>query len=59
MQHSPAQARHRGRTCVSFVDGHAEETTLEELGYSLDAEGHVMADLGNNRLWSGTGRDEP
>lgn len=59
MQHSPAEARHLGKTCASFVDGHAEKTTLEKLGYSLDSEGKVVADVGSNRLWSGTGRDEP
>ena len=53
MQHSPAEARHSGQTCVSFLDGHAEKMSLGELGYELDAEGNVAADVGNNRLWSG------
>lgn len=56
-QHSPAEARHSGKANVSFVDGHAEHLSLEELGYVLDSEGNVIADdpAGSNRLWSGTG----
>lgn len=59
MQHSPAEARHGGQACVSFLDAHAEKMSLDELGYSLDMQGKVMADIGSNRLWSGTGCDEP
>ena len=60
-QHSPADARHSGRVNVAFVDGHAEKMSLEDLGYVLDSDGWVIADDpgGNNRMWSGTGRDEP
>jgi prepilin-type processing-associated H-X9-DG protein len=60
-QHSPAEARHSGKTNVSFVDGHADKMSLVELGYVLDSGGNVIADHpgGNNRLWSGNGRDEP
>ena len=60
-QHSPAEARHSGHANVSFVDGHTEHLTLKELGYVLDSDSFVIADdpEGNNRLWSGTGHDEP
>jgi len=61
MQHSPAEARHSGYANVSFVDGHTEHLSLEELGYVLDSKSNVIADdpEGSNRLWSGTGSDEP
>ena len=59
MQHSPAEARHMGKACVSFVDVHVEKLSLEEMGYVLDADGYVVADDGSNCLWSGTGYDEP
>ena len=60
-QHSPAEARHGGKANVAFVDTHAERLSLEELGYVPDAGGNVVADhpAGNNRLWTGSGRDEP
>ncbi|OHB76743.1 MAG: hypothetical protein A2Z25_02485 [Planctomycetes bacterium RBG_16_55_9] len=60
-QHSPAEARHGGKTNVSFVDGHAQHISLEDLGYVLDPDGNVIADDpgGSNCLWSGTGRNEP
>jgi len=58
-QHAPAEARHSGKVCVSFVDGHTDKMKLEEMGYVLDARGNVIADQGSNHLWSGTGRDEP
>lgn len=59
-QHAPAEARHSGKVNVSFLDGHTERLSLEELGYVLDSEGNVIADHpdGTNRLWSGTGKDE-
>jgi len=59
-QHSPAEARHSGKVNVSFLDAHTKKLSLEELGYMLDSDGVVIADdaRGNNRLWSGTGRDE-
>jgi len=59
-QHSPAEARHSGKANVSFVDGHAEHVSLQDLGYVLDSDGNVIADHpnGSNRLWSGTGQNE-
>jgi prepilin-type processing-associated H-X9-DG protein/prepilin-type N-terminal cleavage/methylation domain-containing protein len=60
-QHAPAEARHDNRANVSFVDGHVESKILQDLGYVLDSAGVVVADHieGSNRLWSGTGSDEP
>lgn len=64
IQHSPAEARHRGRAIVSFVDGHAEAMTLEQLGYDVGSNGVVIPHTDNpgllatNRLWSGTGKDD-
>jgi prepilin-type N-terminal cleavage/methylation domain-containing protein/prepilin-type processing-associated H-X9-DG protein len=60
-QHTPAEARHSGHVNISFIDCHAEHLTLEEMGYVLDSNGIIIADdpAGNNRLWTGTGRDEP
>ena len=58
-QHSPAEARHKGKASVTFVDGHTESMTLEELGYVQNEHGTVIADQGDNKLWSGNGRDEP
>lgn len=51
--HSPASARHNGRTNVSFVDGHARGMSLADLGYVLDEDGHVIGDHpdGSNYLW--------
>lgn len=59
MQHSPAEARHDGKVCVAFVDGHSIKMELEEMGYFLDADGYVIADQGSNCLWTGTAREEP
>jgi len=59
MQHSPAENRHSAKVCVAFVDTHADKMTLEQLGYALDSEGCVIADEGDNSLWTGTGHDEP
>lgn len=56
--HSPVEARHAGRGSVAFSDGHAESMALETLGYELDAAGVVIPGAGNNRLWSGTRKDE-
>ena len=60
-QHTPAEARHSGQVNVSFVDSHAERLSREKIGYVLDADGIIVADhpAGSNRLWTGTGRDEP
>jgi len=56
--HSPVEARHNDKGNVSFVDGHAESSTLTELGYELDSSEVVTPGAGNNRLWSGTNEDE-
>ena len=59
-QHAPAEGRHDKKANVCFVDGHAEQKTLQGLGYVLDSKGAVKADdpAGSNCLWSGTGWDE-
>ncbi|MBC8217368.1 MAG: hypothetical protein H8E73_02780 [Planctomycetes bacterium] len=52
---------------VAFLDGHAEAMNYKELGYEVDPVTKrpvekALTDLGgpgNNRLWTGTGRDEP
>jgi prepilin-type processing-associated H-X9-DG protein len=57
--HSPAEARHSGRAAVSFVDGHAETLSLEQLGYDVGSDGVVIPDAkgasprASNRLWGG------
>ena len=62
--HSPVQARHRGRGAVVFVDAHAELMSLLALGYQVE-EGEVVAideivrTMAHNKLWAGTGRDDP
>jgi prepilin-type processing-associated H-X9-DG protein len=59
--HAPAEARHDGRSNVSFIDGHVEAKSLKQLGYIVGRDGVIIADHkdGSNVLWSGTGRDEP
>ena len=65
-RYSPADARHLGKVNAAFLDGHAKALTYEELGYEVDpsTERPVEKSLteigggGNNRLWSGNGRDE-
>ena len=63
IRHSPAEARHRGKAVVSFVDGHAAPSPLEELGYPLDDNGVVRPDVdgtdpnASNHLWNGLGTD--
>ncbi len=42
--HSPVDNRHGGLGNVSFVDGHAETLSLEELGYHLDPSGDAVPD---------------
>jgi prepilin-type N-terminal cleavage/methylation domain-containing protein/prepilin-type processing-associated H-X9-DG protein len=67
LKYSPADARHRGVVNVAFLDGHAEAMTYEELGYEVDPATkrpvektlNELGGPGNNRLWTGTGRDEP
>jgi len=66
-KYSPADARHLGVANVAFLDGHAEAKKYEDLGYEVDpvTKRPVEKGLndvggpGNNRLWTGTGRDEP
>ena len=67
LKYSPADARHFGVANVAFLDGHAEAKKYEDLGYEVDpvTKHPVEKGLndvggpGNNRLWTGTGRDEP
>lgn len=67
LKYSPADARHAGKANVAFLDGHAEAMTYEELGYEVDPSTKRPVEKGlteiggpgNNRLWTGTGRDEP
>lgn len=58
--HSPVEARHGQVGNVSFVDGHATNMTLRELGYHVDAGGNVVpgGPTSTNRLWTGGNRDE-
>lgn len=49
--------RHRGRTNVLWVDGHASSETLESLGYLQDEDGAVRFD-GDNRKFNIYGEDE-
>jgi prepilin-type processing-associated H-X9-DG protein len=66
-KYSPADARHFGVANVAFLDGHAEAMNYEDLGYEVDPATKrpfekALSDLGgpgNNRLWTGTVRDEP
>ena len=67
LKYSPADARHFGVANVAFLDGHAEAMDYEDLGYEIDPATRRpvekgLNDLGgpgNNRLWTGTGGDEP
>ncbi len=67
LKYSPADARHLGKVNVSFLDGHSEAMTYEELGYEVDPETDRPIEKkltkigggGNNRLWTGTAGDEP
>lgn len=67
LKYSPADARHVGKVNVAFLDGHAEAMTYEELGYEVDPATKrpvekALTEIGgpgNNRLWTGTGKDEP
>jgi prepilin-type N-terminal cleavage/methylation domain-containing protein/prepilin-type processing-associated H-X9-DG protein len=57
---SAPDPRHHQETNAVFVDGHVSRVSLEELGYGVRPDGSV-ADSGfgaNNRLFSGSGRDE-
>jgi len=59
-QHCPAEVRHNRKANVSFLDGHANSLTLDELGYVVDETGLVIANHpgGSNRLFTGTGQDD-
>ncbi len=56
---SPVEARHKGRGAVAFLDGHAANMTLAELGYVvIDADRNEVAhNRGDNSLWNGLGTD--
>lgn len=60
---SPAEIRHNGRANVVYLDGHCESLTLEAMGYVV-VNGVAMPQTtvtlpwGNNRLFTGVGRDE-
>jgi prepilin-type processing-associated H-X9-DG protein len=51
-----ADPRHRGRSNILWLDGHADPQTLEDLGYAFNADGSIGFE-GNNRLWSGSRKD--
>jgi prepilin-type processing-associated H-X9-DG protein len=61
---SPAEARHKGRANVVFLDGHAESLALDDLGYSLVNDVPQLQTTAaplpgaTNRLWTGRGLDE-
>ena len=55
---SAADPRHRGLANIMWVDGHASDSTLENLGYRLE-EGGIVSFDGENNLWSGSGADLP
>jgi prepilin-type processing-associated H-X9-DG protein len=61
---SPAEARHKGRANVVFLDGHAESLGLDDLGYSLLNDIPQLQTTAaplpgaTNRLWTGRGLDE-
>jgi len=67
LKYSPADARHGGKANVAFLDGHAEAMTYEQMGYAVDPATKrpvekALTEIGgpgDNRLWTGTGRDEP
>jgi len=55
--------RHLKNVAAVFCDGHAESATPETLGYRLIPDGafvdtELVADRPDNRLFSGTGRDD-
>lgn len=56
--HSPADARHSNGANTAFLDGHAENLSLKEMGYVIGEDGFVVADQGNNSLFSGEMRNE-
>lgn len=61
---SPVEARHRGKGAVVFVDAHAELMSLLALGYHVEEDKVVAIEdivrtIAHNKLWAGTGRDDP
>lgn len=61
LDHSPparsaVHPRHGDKGSVLWVDGHAGGQTLESLGYDV-AEDGIIGFEGNNKMWSGLGRD--
>ncbi len=56
---SAPHARHRGKTNTVFCDGHGENSTLEELGYIVNADGVVTStdEQATNARFSGSSRD--
>jgi prepilin-type processing-associated H-X9-DG protein/prepilin-type N-terminal cleavage/methylation domain-containing protein len=58
---SAADARHRGRANVLWVDGHVTAQTLKQLGYQVGPDGRVLNDgpEATNALWTGTGENVP
>lgn len=63
---SSVDARHRGRGNVVWVDGHASQHTLLQLGYRLEGDGRVLIDavgapedFFDNTQWTGSGKNEP
>lgn len=54
---SAVDPRHRDQGSVLWVDGHASSQTLAQLGYAFNENGSVNMS-GDNRQWSGNGRDE-
>ncbi|MFH0981103.1 MAG: prepilin-type N-terminal cleavage/methylation domain-containing protein [Planctomycetota bacterium] len=53
---SAADPRHRARVNVLWLDTHADGHTLLQLGYQVQPDG-VIGLNGDNRQWSGVGRD--
>jgi prepilin-type N-terminal cleavage/methylation domain-containing protein/prepilin-type processing-associated H-X9-DG protein len=64
-RYSPVEARHGKNGNVVFIDGHAESSTLQELGYELTPEGFprpILDPLGDtyeasNKAWNGEAYD--
>ena len=54
------EARHDGKSVALFADSHAERLTPRQMGYSVKPDGRfdIGGDGANNRLFSGTGRDD-
>jgi len=63
---SPVERRHLGKGNVAFCDGHAATMTLQALGYQVNENGGDVVPVDDidrtkaaNRLWTGTGKDDP